>query len=408
MNACINDALRADSSRSMRRTCAALALLAVWVMAVAGQTVAAQSATNGRTLYTTPRVTGQLACSNGGCHGPDPSVNQNRIRNGANNPAAITLATSSVSTMRFLQGVMTSTQLADLAAYIANPNSTNTAPIATLSSTTIGFGQVTVGATSAAQTVTLKNTGASALQLSALTISGSEFALEASGGTCTAASTLAVSASCIIAVTFAPNAASVRSGTLSIAHNAVGSPSTVSLAGTGVASTGATTTTMVEYYFAALDYYFITSRAGDIAALDAAAGWARTGKSFKVYTTQQSGTLGLNRYYFDQIAVNNTRGSHFYTVVQAEKDALAGLNPTNAPTPRLPFNEGVDSYAFAPLVEGVGGSCAAGQVPVYRIFRGQTQFPDNPNHRFTTDTAVYNNFVTLGWDGEGVKFCAPA
>ena len=95
-------------------------------------------------------------------------------------------------------------------------------------------------------------------------------------------------------------------------------------------------------------------------------------------------------------------------MVQAERDALASLNATNAQTPRLPYNEGVDSYAFIPVVEGVGGSCAAGQVPVFRIFRGQTRFPDNPNHRFTTDTAIYNSFVALGWDGEGVKFCTPA
>ncbi len=370
-------------------------------------TAHAQSTANGKTLYNTVLVAGEKSCSNGACHGPDPSMNQNKIKNGTS-AAHIASTINTNLDMLFLQGVLTTSQLNDLAAYITNPNSTNTAPIATLSSTIMGFGQVTVGTTSAAQTVTLKNTGASALQVSALTMSSSEFALATAGGTCTATTTLAVAASCTIAITFSPTAASVRSGTLSIAHNAVGSPSTVSLAGTGVASTSSTTTVMVEYYYAALDYYFITSRAGDITALDAASGWARTGKSFNVYTTQQIGTVGLNRYYFDQIAVHNTRGSHFYTVVQAEKDALASLNVANAQTPRLPYNEGVDSYAFAPVVEGVGGACAAGQVPVFRIFRGQARFPDNPNHRFTTDTAVYNSFVALGWDGEGVKFCTPS
>ena len=381
---------------------ATLLLAILWVAPAAAQNVS-----NGKTLYNAILVSGQKSCGNGACHGPDPSVNQNKIKNGTS--ASVIASTINTNLdMQFLKGVLTTSQMNDLAAYITNPNSTNTAPIATLSSTIMGFGQVTVGTTSAAQTVTLKNTGASALQVSALTISSGEFALVATGGTCTATTSLAVSASCTVAITFTPTAASVRSGTLSIAHNAVGSPSTVSLAGTGVASTSGTTTTMVEYYYAALDYYFITSRAGDIAALDTASGWARTGKSFNVYTAQQVGTVGLNRYYFDQIAVHNTRGSHFYTVVQAEKDALASLNIANAQTPRLPYNEGVDSYAFAPVVEGVGGSCAAGQVPLYRIFRGQTRFPDNPNHRFTTDTAVYNSFVALGWDGEGVKFCTPA
>ena len=373
---------------------------------VLATTAHAQSASNGKTLYTTPQVSGQNSCSNGACHGPDPRTNNNSIKNGANNPSVIAAAINNNPVMFFLRGVLSSSQLADLAAYIANPGSTTTVPIATLSTTTMGFGQVTIGTTSAAQTVTLSNTGAAALQLSALTVSNGEFVR--SGGTCTATTALAVSASCTIAISFSPTTAGVRSAMLAIAHNAAGSPSNVSLAGTGVAATGAATTTMVEYYFTALDYYFITSRATDIALLDTVTGWSRTGKSFKVYTTQQTGTVGLNRYYFDQIAVRNTRGSHFYTVVQTEKDALASLNPANEQKARLPYNEGPDSYAFAPVVEGLGGSCAAGQVPVYRIFRGQTRFPDDPNHRFTTDTAVYNSFVALGWDGEGVKFCVPS
>lgn len=164
---------------------------------------------------------------------------------------------------------------------------------------------------------------------------------------------------------------------------------------------------MTEFYNPALDYYFMSSRASDIALLDNSAAWRRTEKYFNVNIAQEPGTLGINRYYFDQVAVNKSRGSHFYTLVQSEKDALTSVNPGNTQTPRLPYNEGVDSYAFAPLIEGVGGSCAAGQTPVYRLFRGPTRFPDNANHRFTTDPVLYNSFVALGWDGEGVKFCAP-
>ena len=165
---------------------------------------------------------------------------------------------------------------------------------------------------------------------------------------------------------------------------------------------------MIEYHYAALDYYFISSHGNEITLLDTATGWQRTGKTITVYAVSgHAGTQGLNRYYFDQIAINNSRGSHFYTLVQSEKDALQSLNATNLQAPRLPYNEGIDSYAFAPLVEGVGGTCANGQTAVYRVFRGQANFPDNPNHRFTTDISLYNSFVALGWDGEGVKFCVP-
>jgi len=165
--------------------------------------------------------------------------------------------------------------------------------------------------------------------------------------------------------------------------------------------------TLTEYIYTPLNYYFLTSRDNEKALLDALPGWARTGQSFSARTFADPGMLGISRYYFDQIANNQTRGTHFYTLVNSEKTALSALNPNNLALPRLPFNEGIDSYAFAPFVEGIGGSCAAGQAPVYRLFRGQIRFPDDPNHRFTTSLALYDQFVALGWDGEGVKLCLP-
>ena len=165
--------------------------------------------------------------------------------------------------------------------------------------------------------------------------------------------------------------------------------------------------TLTEYIYNPLNYYFLTSRDTEKAALDALPGWARTGQSFSTRSFADPGALGISRYYFDQIAKNQTRGSHFYTLVNSEKTALSELNPNNLSLPRLPVNEGIDSYAFAPFIEGVGGSCAAGQTPVYRLFRGQVRFPDDPNHRFTTSLALYNQLIGLGWDGEGVKLCAP-
>ena len=177
--------------------------------------------------------------------------------------------------------------------------------------------------------------------------------------------------------------------------------------GDSVLPGGAETRSMIEYFHEGLNYFFITSRSSDIALLDANREWIRTGSSISVFVNPQPSTLGISRFYFDQVAKNKTRGSHFYTLVQDEKDALAALNPVNAAKPQLPYNEGIDSYAHPPLVEGVGGSCAAGTIPVYRLFRGQKYFADNPNHRFTTDVATYQFFLSFNWDGEGVKFCVP-
>ncbi len=162
---------------------------------------------------------------------------------------------------------------------------------------------------------------------------------------------------------------------------------------------------MIEFRHSELDYFFVTSRPDDVSLLDAALGWERTGRGFTVATTAANGAVALNRYYFDRAARSGVRGSHFYTALQTEKVSLAGLNPSNVPLPRLPFDEGTDSYVQAPLVEGIGGICAGEQSPVYRLFRGALNFPDNANHRFTTDTELYRQFQALGWDGEGVKFC---
>ena len=165
--------------------------------------------------------------------------------------------------------------------------------------------------------------------------------------------------------------------------------------------------TMTEYLNASFSYYFITSRDNEKQLLDGLSGWSRTGNSFSVLANDDPGTKGITRYYFDQVAVGGSRGSHFYTLVATEKNALQALNPTNAQLPRKPYDEGIDSFAYLPAVEGIGGSCAAGLLPLFRAFRGPARFPDDANHRFTTDIALYNVLVGLGWDGEGVKACLP-
>ena len=381
----------------------------VWLAALAlgglsTQALAVDIIEGGR-LYANPRYQGETSCATSTCHGPDPTTNLNRVRSAANFPAAIVSATQVVPEMFFLRDRFSTAQLNDLAAFIADPRSTGALPVVTLSSSALAFDAVNLGTTSGVRILTLTNTGAAPLQLSAITISAPEFARAI--GTCTPTIALAVFTSCSMGISFTPTIVGTRSATLTLSHNGSPGSSAISLSGIGAIATASATRAMIEYRHSALDYYFLTSRGNEISLLDSLSGWARTGKSFNVYAAPLAGTTGINRYYFDQVAFSHSRGSHFYTLVQTEKDGLDRLNPGNGQTPGLPYNEGIDSYAFAPIIEGVGGSCAPGQIPVYRVFRGQTRFPDNPNHRFTTDTAVYNAFVALGWDGEGVKFCAP-
>ncbi len=106
-----------------------------------------------------------------------------------------------------------------------------TAPVVSLSPTSLTFASQTVATTSAAQSVTLKNTGTASLSISTLAASGS-FAETNNCG-----SSLAASASCTISVTFAPTASGTLTGGITLTDNAASSPQAVSLTGTAVAAT---------------------------------------------------------------------------------------------------------------------------------------------------------------------------
>jgi VCBS repeat-containing protein len=115
-------------------------------------------------------------------------------------------------------------------------------PVPTLSGTSLTFASQVVGGTSAAQTITLSNTGASALTLTGVQITG-DFAQTNTCGT-----SVAASASCTVSVTFTPTATGARTGTLTFSDNATGSPQTVTVSGTGApdfafGSGGSNTTT---------------------------------------------------------------------------------------------------------------------------------------------------------------------
>ena len=302
---------------------------------------------------------------------------------------------------------LTTLQTDDVAGCISLYGASGTAsvaPIATTSVTTLAFADTTVGNSITGQSVTLTNTGNAALAVNYTVVSGSDYALAST--TCNAGISLAPGASCTATARFTPSATGTRSGAITFGHNATPTTTNVALSGKGIAAPA--TRAMVEYRYVPLDYYFITSRESDKAILDASSGFARTGASFLVYAQPQGSLRPITRFYFDRVALGGTRGSHFYTLLDSELLTLAQQNPTQSTAPGFAQNEGIDSYGYVPLVSGVGGSCAGGLQPVYRLFRGAARFPDNPNHRFTTSVSTYNSFVALGWDGEGVNFCVPS
>jgi hypothetical protein len=390
--------------RFLQWRCAIIASLSVAFL-IPTQTNA-QDAVAGKALYNTPFVAGQSSCSNGGCHTADPTRNQNRIRNGAN-ADNILFALNSVSSMRFLSGSVSEQNRLDLAAYIANPAAGSGAPIAQISATALDFSTTLAGSSSAGKTLTLTNTGNAPLAVR--TVNTDNAAFDVTAITCSPATQIAPGGNCLISVHFIPSATGAQTATLTIAHNASPATTAVTLIGIGGAATAVgETKVMTEYRHIALNFFFITSRDSDKALLDTVAAFERTGQSFLVFSRPLPGRASISRYYFDQIAKAGTRGTHFYTLVDLEKQALLIINPTNSPAPRMAFDEGIDSFAIPPVVEGIGGSCAVGLVPVLRLFRPNARFPDDPNHRFTTSLAIYNDFIAQGWDGEGVKLCVPS
>jgi hypothetical protein len=156
---------------------------------------------------------------------------------GANCVVNVTFAPSATGTrtgtLVFADNALTTPQVVALAG-------TGIAPMAGLSPSALSFASQPVGSTSAAQTVTLSNTGTGAVSVSNIAISG-DFAQ-----TNTCGSSVAAGAICIISVTFTPTAAGSRSGTLTVTDDAPGSPQTVRLSGTGTdfsvaAGTGSST-----------------------------------------------------------------------------------------------------------------------------------------------------------------------
>jgi len=111
----------------------------------------------------------------------------------------------------------------------------------TLSPASLTWANEVVGATSAAKTVTLTNSGAATLSISNIGTSG-DFAVSST----TCASTLGVGKKCMIKVTFTPTQLGTRNGSLAITDNAPDSPQSVPLSGTG--TTQATLTPATATY----------------------------------------------------------------------------------------------------------------------------------------------------------------
>jgi hypothetical protein len=102
---------------------------------------------------------------------------------------------------------------------------------ASVSPTSLTFSKQSVGTTSAAQTVTLRNNLLTTLTISSFTFNGADPGDFAQTNTCGGGP--AAQSTCTISVTFKPVATGTRTATLNVNDSANNSPQTVSLTGTG-------------------------------------------------------------------------------------------------------------------------------------------------------------------------------
>jgi hypothetical protein len=104
----------------------------------------------------------------------------------------------------------------------------------------VGFDDQEVGTTSTPQNVKVMDAGSDSLNVSAVSATG-DFAVS---NDCSA---VAAGTSCKVSVTFAPTAVGARTGTLTLADNAAGSPQTISLVGTGTSGAVSLSATSLNF-----------------------------------------------------------------------------------------------------------------------------------------------------------------
>lgn len=211
-------------------------MAAAALLATLAQPAGAADALHGKSLYLNGPASGGASCTT--CHGASPASNANGILAAANQPSVIAnaIASNAGGMGGLYNGKFSAADLADLAAFIGNPNVV-AAPAATLAPASLTFSGANLGQTSAPLAATLSNSGNAALVIGGIGIGGAaagDFAL--AGGTCAGGASIAAGASCTVQASFTPSAAGARMASLTISHNATGGASVLALNGTGNAT----------------------------------------------------------------------------------------------------------------------------------------------------------------------------
>jgi hypothetical protein len=191
--------------------------------------ISVQQGSSGTSTITVVPVNGFTGSVNLSATGAPSGVTLNFSPNPTTSTSTLTITVPSGTTkgtygitVSGTSGTLTNTTTVNLTV------TAGTAPVVTLTPASLAFGKEIVGDTSAAKTVTMRNSGSATLNIGSITPSG-DFAISST----TCGSTLAQGASCLIHVTFTPTQVGARTGDITITDNAGNSPQQVPLTGTG-------------------------------------------------------------------------------------------------------------------------------------------------------------------------------
>ena len=250
----------------------------------------------------------------------------------------------------------------------------------------LDFQPQAVGDASAPLTLVITNAAPITLTLGQLTLLGGDATDFAATSDCTVGQVVAHNHACAVTVTFTPRGNGPRATELVTEWSYGGSDGFYRYSVTGTGAAQAQPVTVVEYYNATLDHYFITWVPAEQANLDAGntpTRWVRTGQTFRTWTSARAGTSPVCRYYIPP----GLGDSHFFGRGQAECDATGVKNPSFV----------LESPEFMDLFLPIAGACPAGTGEIYRVFSNR---PD-ANHRYMTDPALRDQMVARGWLAEG-------
>ena len=257
----------------------------------------------------------------------------------------------------------------------------------------IDFGTVDVGTPSELQTVLLSNDGNAPLTIVNYSSNAAEFP-QPSG--CTPGTTLGQGSSCTLSLQARAFSAGSHTGDLLISTS--DGIYDLPLLVRGFALPPPPTVDVIEYYYAALDHYFISALPADIQALDSGQfpGWQRSGRTFKAFPDATAGASPVCRFYLPPPFGD----SHFYSVSATECALVLQKYPG--------FVYESANVMYLGMPDTASGACGSGTIPVYRVWDKRI----DTNHRYTTDRTLRDQMAAQGWVKEGygddlVIMCAP-